>query len=66
MRPISSVQKVVNTLLGYLPDHDKEKAFFEYDNKTKKWKFREDNYAYMKDTFPDDYKKAMELFDKFK
>jgi hypothetical protein len=64
--PIASAQKVVGTLCGYLrvntnPEKDKEKTIFSYDNKTKSWSFVLGNYNYMKSTFPDDYKRALEI-----
>ena len=51
----ASAQKVTNTLFGYLPGHEKEKAFFSHSNTTKQWEFKEDNYNYMIENFSDDY-----------
>jgi hypothetical protein len=59
--PIASVQKVANTLCGYLQDKEKEKAPFYYDSRKKEWQFKEDNFTYMKEAFPEDFLKAEKL-----
>lgn len=64
--PIASAQKVVNTLLGYDLSKEKEKSLLSYSDKTKSWRFRDDNYKYMIETFPDDYNKALKMFERFK
>lgn len=61
-----SEQTVTNTLLGYDLSKQKDKALFKYSERTKSWNFQDDNFDYMIDTFPDDYNKALKLFDEFK
>jgi hypothetical protein len=56
-----SSQTVITTLFGYDLDNIKEKSFFDFNTKTKQWEFREDNFAYMAYTFPDDYIKGQEI-----
>jgi hypothetical protein len=59
-----SDQKIVNTLLGYLPDKKNEKAFFSY--KGKSWQFRQDNFDYMKVQFAEEYRQAENMQSKLK
>jgi hypothetical protein len=59
-----SAQRIVNTLCAYDLRFEKEKAVFYYNNKT--WQFLDDNFEYMKKTYPEDFNKGQELFDKLR
>jgi len=58
-----SAQRVTNTLLGYDRRFENEKAVFYFKNT---WQFKDDNYEIMKKTYPDDFKRGEELFNKLK
>ena len=61
---IASDITVKNTLFGYDLDKGNEKAFFNF--KGRRWEYQEDNFNYMINNFPNDYKKALEMIEKFK
>ncbi|MEI6050060.1 MAG: hypothetical protein WCS03_14250 [Bacteroidota bacterium] len=63
-----SAQKVVNTLLGYGLSNKKEQATFIYDSNINNswWEFMEESFDTMIKSFPDDYNKALKMFEKFK
>jgi len=59
-----SAQRVLVTLLNYDNRFKNEKAVFWYEDHS--WQFRDDNFNYMKETYPEDFKKGTELFNTLK